>query len=326
MTTDYKLQLRLCEEHAGSMSRDFDASLAIVQAERDALQYDLAKAREGEEKWRAFQTVDSAPLIKELAEAREEIARLKEQGRIMDEAYGATSNQAKTLRAELTAMKEYRNKYAKMLYAIRDRVGCGHVDEALPTVSLLCARLDDRAAALASANARADKAEGERDAALVFATRRKQERDAANARAENPELLNVRAIVDERDDLRRKLAEAEEKHSASVDQRLEDARSYGKQIEALESLEAERDSALAALEKCKAGSQVVVAQYTKVIAQLETRNAESLAALEATRELVRSLQYFASVGISRGPAIHEWAETMAATDKFVGVLDTEPLP
>lgn len=30
-----KTQLRLCEEHAGTMARDFDQSLAVVQAERD---------------------------------------------------------------------------------------------------------------------------------------------------------------------------------------------------------------------------------------------------------------------------------------------------
>jgi chromosome segregation ATPase len=33
--TELKSQLRLCEEHAGSMAKDFDASIAAAQSERD---------------------------------------------------------------------------------------------------------------------------------------------------------------------------------------------------------------------------------------------------------------------------------------------------
>lgn len=39
-------QLKLCEEHAATMAKDFDASLAVVQTERDSLRSQLQTAME----------------------------------------------------------------------------------------------------------------------------------------------------------------------------------------------------------------------------------------------------------------------------------------
>lgn len=42
-----RTQLRLCEEHAGSMAKDFDASLLIVQTDRDQARAQLAESEAG---------------------------------------------------------------------------------------------------------------------------------------------------------------------------------------------------------------------------------------------------------------------------------------
>lgn len=40
----YKAQLKLCEEHAMTMAKDFDASVAVMRKERDALKTQLRNA------------------------------------------------------------------------------------------------------------------------------------------------------------------------------------------------------------------------------------------------------------------------------------------
>jgi hypothetical protein len=80
---DSQTQLRLCEEHAGSMSKDFDASISVVQRERDLLKGRVYRLERECIETRALCeiTPDEDDLIREVSKLRaaaEDVAKLRD--------------------------------------------------------------------------------------------------------------------------------------------------------------------------------------------------------------------------------------------------------